>query len=104
MYNKNMEQMKYINSDEFEEILKERYNQLTAADIISLLNQTGAYVKQLVSTTNKSISDRIQFISSVATSAIDCRKITYKQWKALSAFCSDCRKELQISEMPTKSF
>jgi len=99
-----MEQMKYFNSDEFEEILKKRYTESTSADLVDLIKRSGKHLIDLNIANNKQLSDRFEFISSVVNTAIELRKLSYKQWKALSAFCRDCEKELNVLDIPTKSF
>lgn len=76
--------MKYT-KESFEEVLQEAYDALEAQDIIDLL---GDVLSNLKNDDNFN-----EFIYSVAKNVNSKKNISFKQWKALSAYLSDCRKK-----------
>jgi len=76
--------MKYTKQS-FEEVLKQAYDELEGQDIIDLLGE--------VLTNLKNTENYNEFIHSVANDVYDKKNISFKQWKALSAYLSDCRKK-----------
>jgi hypothetical protein len=83
-----MEQMKYLSSDEYQAILQEQYTALESNDIIHLINQSK---RNILETTDN--NDKTEFIESIISNAIQYRKLSFKQWKALKAFNRDCNKD-----------
>jgi len=76
--------MKYTKQS-FEEVLQEAYDALEAQDIINLLGDVLSNLKK---------DDNFnEFIYSVAKDVHNKKNISFKQWKALSAYLSDCRKK-----------
>jgi len=76
--------MKYTKQS-FEEVIKQAYDELEGQDIIDLLGE--------VLTNLKNTENYNEFIHSVANDVYDKKNISFKQWKALSAYLSDCRKK-----------
>jgi predicted Zn-dependent protease with MMP-like domain len=85
-YQKSQEgyKMKFT-KESFEEVLQEAYDALEPQDIIDLLGE--------VLTNLKNTENYNEFIHSVANDVYDKKNISFKQWKALSAYLSDCRKK-----------
>jgi hypothetical protein len=96
-----MEQMKYLNRDEYELVLQEQYNLSTSADIIQLINDSKKYSIEIYANNNNVVSERLDFILSIITQATEFRRLSFKQWKALKAFCRDNR---VANEIETKTF
>ena len=80
--------MKYLSSDEYQAILQEQYTALESNDIIHLINQSK---RNILETTDN--NDKTEFIESIISNAIQYRKLSFKQWKALKAFNRDCNKD-----------
>lgn len=76
--------MKYTKQS-FEEVLQEAYDALEGQDIINLL---GDVLSNLKDSENYN-----EFIHSVAKDVHTKKNISFKQWKALSAYLSDCKKK-----------
>lgn len=83
-----MEQIKYLSSDEYQARLQEQYTALESNDIIHLINQSK---RNILETTDN--NDKTEFIESIIRNAIQYRKLSFKQWKALKAFNRDCIKD-----------
>jgi hypothetical protein len=72
------------NQQSFEEIIKQKYEVLEANDIKALISEVVDFVK-----TDEHDDDKIR---NIVKSVINSRSISFKQWKALSAYLSDCRR------------
>jgi hypothetical protein len=71
----------------FEEVLQQAYDELEPEDIKSLLIE----VNELMCSDNF----ENQFIQSVFTMVAKNRNISFKQWKALSAYVAECKRKEQ---------
>lgn len=96
-----MEQMKYLSRDEFELVLQEQYTSSTSADIIELINESKKYSLEMYASNNNVVSEKLDFILSIISQATEFRKLSFKQWKALKAFCKDNK---ITKEIETKTF
>jgi hypothetical protein len=80
--------------ESFEEVLQQAYDELEPQDIIDLLNETSRLVVQS--------EFQNDFIFSIGKSVAKNRNISFKQWKALSAYVDGCRKKIESKN--NKSF
>lgn len=78
--------------ESFEEVLQQAYDALEADDIKSLLCQSLDFIK-LGYEDNK--------VRNITLSVIDKRNISFKQWKAISAYVSGCKRKEQTKNNKT---
>ena len=79
---------KTISNEEYQKQLLQHFDDLTGEEIIQLLTKTKSYLKEYeVEDVN-----RDYLISGIVETCIERKQITFKQWKAVSAFCRDCDK------------
>lgn len=78
--------MKYT-KESFEEVLQQAYSELEAEDIISLLCEARDYF-----TTNEFSNPKI---NSICKSVFTKRNLSFKQWKAISAYVAECKRKEQ---------
>lgn len=71
--------------ESFEEVLQQAYDELEAEDIVSLLCEARDYF-----TTDEFNNPKI---NSICKTVFLKRNISFKQWKAISAYVSDCRRK-----------
>jgi hypothetical protein len=71
--------------ESFEEILEEAYEMLEPQDIQSLLLEAKSYI---IAENNKN-----GFIYDVCSTVVKRRNISFKQWKAISAYVNGKRRE-----------
>jgi hypothetical protein len=79
--------------ESFEEILQQAYDGLEPQDIINLLNEASRLV----------ILPEFEndFIFSIGKSVAKNRNISFKQWKALSAYVDGCKKKIESKNNKT---
>lgn len=85
-------------NEEYQSELLQHFEDLTGEEIIQLLTKTKEYLKRY----EIEDANRDYLISSIVENVSERRQITFKQWKAVSAFCRDCSK-LEAIENKTKS-
>lgn len=89
-----MEMAKTISNEEYQKQLLQHFDDLTGEEIIQLLTKTKSYLKEYeVEDVN-----RDYLISGIVETCIERKQITFKQWKAVSAFCRDCDKLKSVNE------
>lgn len=71
--------------ESFEEILEEAYEMLEAAEIQCLLLEAKHYLREE--------NFQNEFIHSVCNTVVERRNISFKQWKAISAYVNGKRRE-----------
>jgi hypothetical protein len=78
--------MKYT-TESFEEVLQQAYDNLEPDDIVKLLLEAREYFR----------SDEFtnEFISNICSSVAKKRNISFKQWKAVSAYVAECKRKQQ---------
>lgn len=80
---------KYISNEEYQEILQNQFNELTAVELNTQIDKCEEFLNNL----SDDIGDeRYDFIKSIIQTAKQQSELTFKQWKALSAFQRDCEK------------
>jgi hypothetical protein len=79
---------KTITNEEYQIKLLEEFDNLTSEEILGLISKTKTY---LVKFEQEDIN-RDYLITGILESSSERKGITFKQWKALSAFCRDCKK------------
>lgn len=87
-----MYKVKY-SKESFEEVLQQAYDNLEPQDIIDLLNKVSNFVVQP--------EFENDFIFSVGKSVTKNRNISFKQWKALSAYVDVCKKKIESKNNKT---
>ena len=80
---------KYISNEEYQQNLQKEFSDLTAEDLVNHINKSESYLSELG---NDIDEERYEFIKSICNTAKQMDELTFKQWKALSAFNSDCAK------------
>ena len=78
---------KYISDEEYQQNLQQQFSELTPEDLVNHINKSETYLSELG---NDIAEDRYEFIKSVCNTARQMDELTFKQWKALSAFNRDC--------------
>jgi hypothetical protein len=87
---------KYISNEEYQEILQNQFNDLTATDLIAQINKCEDFLNNLSDDIG---DDRYDFVKSIITTAKQQKELTFKQWKALSAFQRDCEKLSKVATL-----
>jgi len=79
---------KTVTNEEYQSQLQNHFDDLKPEEIITLLKKAQSYLKLY------EIEDRNRdyLISGIVETCVERRQITFKQWKAISAFCRDCKK------------
>lgn len=88
-----MYKIKYTKQS-FEEVLQEAYDSLTSEDVINLLNECRdrcLIVPELED----------QFILSIYRSVKKKRNISFKEWKAISAYVAECKRKVAAKNNKT---
>jgi len=88
-----MYEIKY-SKESFEEVLQQAYDNLEPQDIKDLLNEAARLYKIP--------ENKNDFIYNIANSVVKKRNISFKQWKAISAYVSECNRKQDIKN--NKSF
>lgn len=78
---------KYISNEEYQANLQKEFSDLTAEDLVNHINKSESYLSELG---NDIDEERYEFIKSICNTAKQMDELTFKQWKALSAFNRDC--------------
>lgn len=78
---------KYISNEEYQQNLQKEFSDLTAEDLVNHINKSESYLSELG---NDIDEERYEFIKSICNTAKQMDELTFKQWKALSAFNRDC--------------
>lgn len=79
--------------ESFEEVLQQAYDSLEPNDIVALICKTADFFNQEEFDNGK--------IRNITKSVINKRNISFKQWKALSAYVSSCSKKQQTKNNKT---
>jgi hypothetical protein len=87
---------KYISNEEYQEILQNQFNDLTATDLIAQIDKCEDFLNNLSDDIG---DDRYDFVKSIITTAKQQKELTFKQWKALSAFQRDCEKLTKVATL-----
>lgn len=80
---------KYISNEEYQLILQQQFTNLSAEELVNHIVKSETYLSELG---NDIDEERYEFIKSICNTARQMDELTFKQWKALSAFNSDCAK------------
>jgi hypothetical protein len=78
---------KYISNEEYQANLQKEFSDLTAEDLVNHINKSETFLSELG---NDIEEERYEFIKSICNTARQMDELTFKQWKALSAFNRDC--------------
>lgn len=78
---------KYISNEEYQQNLQKEFSDLSAEDLVNHINKSETYLSELG---NDIDEERYEFIKSICNTAHQMNELTFKQWKALSAFNRDC--------------
>lgn len=90
-----MEVKNYITPEEYQKKLLDQFNGITKDDIVQLIRDSKLHLIQLKYSDDLSdeTEQRVEFIKSIIEFCEENRNITFKQWKALNAFCLTQQKE-----------
>jgi len=78
---------RYISNEEYQSNLQNEFNGLSAEQLVKHIEQSENYLSELG---NEIDEERYEFIKSICNTAKQMDELTFKQWKALSAFNRDC--------------
>ena len=87
-----MYKVKY-SKESFNEVLQQAYDSLEPQDIENLLNEAANLYKIP--------ENKNDFIYSVANSVVKNRNISFKQWKAISAYVAECNRKQESKNNKT---
>jgi hypothetical protein len=85
----------YKSNEEYQKELLQHFDDLTPQELRNLIAKCGEFLSMY-----EHEDERYDFISSIISTAVERKSVTFKQWKALSAFSRDCQK---ITMVETKS-
>jgi hypothetical protein len=85
----------YKSNEEYQKELLQHFDDLTPQELRNLIGKCGEFLSMY-----EHEDDRYDFISSIISTAVERKSLTFKQWKALSAFSRDCQK---VTMVDTKS-
>lgn len=80
---------KFRSNEEYQSDLLNEFNNSTPQQLVQQMSRAEDYLSQLFHDIDE---ERYDFIKSIIDTAKQQREITFKQWKALSAFCRDCER------------
>lgn len=89
----------FKSNEDYQRELQQLFDELTGEQIVNLIQKCEYYLPQF----EEEDSNRDYLISNIVSTCREVKSITFKQWKALSAFVRDCEKKEKIDNK-TKSF
>jgi hypothetical protein len=89
-----MQPTKYIDKEQYEAELQKQFDSFDSERIIELLDLSKKCVLYTAYQNNNKHTEKSEFIDSIIRAAEASRKLSFKQWKALRAFCKQCKNEM----------
>jgi hypothetical protein len=89
-----MQPTKYIDKEQYEAELQRQFDNFDSAMIVELLELSKKCVLYTAYQNDNMHTDKSEFIDSIIKAAETYRKLSFKQWKALRAFCQQCKNEM----------